>query len=137
MIFDHIGVFVRSLEDGQRHLSALLPITGWSGITDDPLINVRVQFGTDASGLRYELVAPLGPGSPVDTALATGDNLLNHVAYRTATLDAEVARMRRQRCIPTGPARPAVAFGGRRVIFLLTPLRFIVELVEDPTPAPA
>jgi hypothetical protein len=33
--------------------------------------------------------------------------------------------------VPTGPARPAVAFGGRRVIFLLTPLRFILELIEE------
>jgi hypothetical protein len=32
--------------------------------------------------------------------------------------------------MPLGEPRPAVAFGGARVIFFLTPLRMIVELVE-------
>ncbi len=132
MIFDHIGLFVRELAGGRQHLSAMLPIVGWSEPVDDPVINVCIQFGTDASGIRYELVAPLGPDGPVDLALATGRNLLNHVAYRVAELDAEVSRLRRQRCIPTGPARPAAAFGGRRVVFLLTPLHFILELIEEP-----
>jgi methylmalonyl-CoA/ethylmalonyl-CoA epimerase len=133
MIFDHIGVFVRDLADGRRHLAAMLPIAGWTAPVDDPVINVRIQFGTDRSGLRYELVAPLGPGGPVDRALATGSNLLNHVAYRVADLDAEIRRLRRLACIPTGAPQPARAFAGRRVVFLLTPLRFVLELVEDGT----
>jgi methylmalonyl-CoA/ethylmalonyl-CoA epimerase len=131
MIFDHIGLFVRSLAEGQAHLGRILPIARWTEPVDDPVINVRIRFGIDASGIRYELVAPFGPGGPVERALANGNNLLNHVAYRAADLDAELARLRRQRCIPTGPPKPAAAFGGRRVVFLLTPLGFVVELVED------
>lgn len=131
MRFDHIGLFVRELAFGRATLSELLPIVSWTEPVDDPVIKVCIQFGTDASGLRYELVAPLGPGGPVDQALATGNNLLNHVAYRVSDLDADLRRLRRRACVPTGAPKPAVAFGGRRVVFLLTPLRFILELVED------
>ncbi len=130
MIFDHVGLFVRSLEEGRATLAAMLPIRHWDAPVDDPLIRVRIQFGHDASGLRYELVAPLAPGNPVDGALASGANLLNHVAYLVDDLDAELRRLRRGRCIPTGAPRPAVAFGGRRVVFLLTPLGVILELIE-------
>jgi methylmalonyl-CoA/ethylmalonyl-CoA epimerase len=131
VIFDHIGLFVRDLAEGQVHLGTLLPIVQWTAAMDDPLLNVRIQFGIDASGLRYELVAPLGPDGPVDRALASGNNLLNHVAYRVGDLDAELRRLRRRGCIPTGAPKPAVAFGGRRIVFVLTPLRFVLELVED------
>ncbi len=132
MQFDHIGIFVRDLAQGRDQLAALLPIARWTAPVDDPVIKVRIQFGIDAGGLRYELVAPFGEGNPVDGALAAGTNLLNHVGYLTADIDAEIRRLRRQRCIPTGPPRPAVAFGGRRVAFLLTPLGFIMELIEAP-----
>lgn len=132
MQFDHIGVFVRDLVHGREQLAALLPIERWTEPVDDPLIKVRIQFGIDVSGIRYELVAPLGEGNPVDGALAAGTNLLNHVAYSVADIDAELRRLRRLRCIPTGPPRPAVAFDGRRVVFLLTPLGFIMELIEAP-----
>lgn len=131
MKFDHIGLFVRDLTNGRETLATILPIGDWTAPLDDPLIRVRVQFGRDRAGIRYELVAPLGPGNPVEGALAGGTNILNHIAYLTPDLDAEVRRQRRAGAVPTGPAQPAVAFGGRRVIFLLTPLRFILELVED------
>lgn len=131
MIFDHIGLFVRDLDAGRACLSALLPVTGWTMPVDDPAIHVRIQFGTDASGVRYELVAPFGDPSPVTESLGAGVNILNHVAYRVTGIDDEITRLRRQRCIPTGAPRPAVAFAGRRVVFLLTPLRFIIELIED------
>ena len=77
MIFDHIGLFVRDLADGRQHLSALLGIVAWTDPVDDPTINVRIQLGTDSSAIRYELIAPLGPGSPADMALASGNNLLD------------------------------------------------------------
>ncbi len=34
--------------------------------------------------------------------------------------------------MPTGPATQAVAYGGHRVQFLITPLAFIIELIEAP-----
>jgi methylmalonyl-CoA/ethylmalonyl-CoA epimerase len=131
MKFDHIGLFVRDLAHGRETLATILPVGQWTAPVDDPLIRVSVQFGLDPAGIRYELVAPFGPGNPVEGALAAGTNILNHVAYLTPDLDAEIRRQRRAGAVPTGPARPAVAFGGRRVIFLLTPLRFILELIEE------
>ena len=80
MIFDHIGIFVDDLARGRRILSTLLPVTAFTDPVDDPGLRVRVQFGTDASGVRYELVAPFGDGDPVSGVLKSGKNVLNHVA---------------------------------------------------------
>lgn len=130
MIFDHIGIFVRDLAVGRKRLSAILPIARYTDAVDDPTLGVRIQFGIDGSGIRYELVAPFGTPNPVDGVLAAGKNILNHVAYRVADLDAEADRLSRDGSVPLGEAKPAVAFNGARVIFLFTPLKFIVELIE-------
>jgi methylmalonyl-CoA/ethylmalonyl-CoA epimerase len=130
MIFDHIGIFVRDIELGKEKLASVLPIARWSETFDDPGIKVRVAFGTDTSGIRYELVAPFGEPSPVSGALAAGRDLLNHVAYRVPDLDAAARSLREARAMPLGPAQPAVAFGGARVMFFLTPLKFVVELID-------
>jgi methylmalonyl-CoA/ethylmalonyl-CoA epimerase len=131
VIFDHIGLFVRDIEEGRRQLQALLPIESWGETVEDTGMNVCVQFGRDRSGIRYELVAPLADPNPVSGALAAGKNLLNHVAYRCADLDATARALRGHGAVPIGRPGPAAAFGGRRVAFFLTRLGFIVELVED------
>lgn len=131
MIFDHVGLFVADLDSGREKLAALLPIAHVSEAIDDAGMKVRVQFCTDTSGVCYELVAPFGEGNPVSGVLESGKAVLNHVAYRVADIKAEAARIRRQGAMPLGPARPAAAFGGRMVMFFLTPLHFIVELIED------
>jgi methylmalonyl-CoA/ethylmalonyl-CoA epimerase len=130
MKFDHIGVFVQDIAAGDAALSAMLPIARRSEIFTDPVIKVQVQFLYDTSGICYELVAPAGAGNPVDGVLKSRRNVLNHVAYRTAALDATLADLREQGAFPLNAPTPAVAFGGKRVVFLMTALNFIIELVE-------
>lgn len=130
MKFHHIGLFVADLDAGRRHLQGLLPIAATSAVIEDAGLKVRVQFCTDQSGVRYELVAPFGESNPVDGALASGKGILNHVAYTVADLDAALTAVRAQGCIPLGRPQPAVAFGGQRVMFFMSPLRFIIELIE-------
>jgi len=133
--FHHIGLFVPDLAGGRQSLSALLPVRDWEAEIDDPGLRVRVQFGLDAAGVRYELVAPLGEKNPVEGALRTGRNILNHVAYCVDDIAAERGRLEAEGCFSMTEPHPAVAFGGRPVMFLMTPLRFILELIEEPAPA--
>ncbi len=132
MRFDHVGIFVRDLKQGRELLGSLVSIEYWTATFADEGIGVFVQFGIGKNGPCYELVAPLGDNSPVDGALRTGKNILNHVAYLTGDLDAEGERLRAEGCVAAGVPQPAVAYGGRRVQFWLTPLRFVVELIEAP-----
>jgi methylmalonyl-CoA/ethylmalonyl-CoA epimerase len=77
-------------------------------------------------------VAPRNETSPVTRVLQKRTAILNHVAYLVTSLDAEEARLRRHGCMPIGTAQPAIAYGGRRIQFLMSPLDFILELIEAP-----
>ncbi len=132
MIFDHIGIAVPTLAAGRARLSAMLEIAEWSAEFTDPVHKVQVQFGRDASGICYETVAPYGADAPVRLALKDGARILNHVAYLVPDLAASAARLRGAGCVPAGPAAPAVAYGGRNIQFFVSPLRFLLELIEAP-----
>lgn len=131
MIFDHVGLFVQDIDEGKRKLNAILPVRSWGAVFDDDVLNVRVCFGKDASGMRYELVAPLGFPNPVSGALENRRNILNHIAYRVPDIAAATVALRAQHAIPIGPAKPALAFGGAPVMFFMSSLSFIIELIED------
>jgi methylmalonyl-CoA/ethylmalonyl-CoA epimerase len=134
MIFDHLGVFVADLALGRAQLEATIGIGDWGPEIDDPGLGVRVQFGRDASGLRYELVAPNGPDNPVDPVLKSRGNILNHVAYRVVSLEDELLRLRASGAMPLSKPHPAIAFGGRRVAFVLLRAGFIIELIDGMAP---
>lgn len=131
MIFDHVGLFIADLASGREQMLRTFGKLDIGPEIDDPGLKVRVQFLTDSSGIRYELVAPFGEGNPVSGVLAAGNTILNHLAYRVHDLDVEISRMRKERAMPLGQPACAVAFGGSRVIFFLLPMKFIVELIED------
>ena len=135
--FDHLGVVVANLAAGRDFLALTLGITQWTAVTDDPIIRVSVQFGTAPSGgPTYELITPFSPDgvadSPIANVLRQGKHILNHVAYLTPDLEASAAHFREQGCYPAGPPQPALAYDNRLVQFWLSPLRFVIELIEKP-----
>jgi methylmalonyl-CoA/ethylmalonyl-CoA epimerase len=130
--FDHIGLVVSDMAEGRQALEQLFGVDRWTQVFEDAGIGVYVQFGRTEEGPCYELIAPLGENSPVATALKRGINILNHVAYLTADLERDGERLRELGSVMAGPAKPAVAYGGKRVQFWITAQRFMVELIEAP-----
>ena len=130
--FDHLGLVVEEIGSGRDFLVGALGVQRWSEVIPDPQLGVSVQFGLGNSGPCFELVAPLGDRSPIRGALRGRGNILHHVAYLTDRLESQGDRMRSMGCVATGDPRPAVAYGGHMVQFWVSPLRFIVELVEAP-----
>jgi len=130
---DHVGLIVPDLSTGRDFLTTALGITRWTPVTDDPVLHVSVQFGaTPGHDLNYELIAPFGDASPIANALRTGKHILNHLAYLTPDLEASGNHLRASGCISAGDPLPALAYEGRRIQFWMSPLRFIIELIEKP-----
>jgi methylmalonyl-CoA/ethylmalonyl-CoA epimerase len=130
--FDHLGVVATNLSFGRDHLAAIFYVSRWTEEFEDPINNVFVQFGLDQSNQCYELIAPRNKESPVTVFLKKKTDIFNHVAYLVASLPMEVNRLREHRCMPIGDPKPAVAYGGRNIQFLLSPMGFIFELIEAP-----
>lgn len=131
MKFHHVGVLVQELDQGRKVLESISPSLLWSEVIEDPTIGVKVQFGLENSGLRYELVAPFGVESPITNYLEKNGNMFHHIAYQVANFNMKCCELRKLGWVPLGEPKPAVAFSGKRVAFFLSPTRLIFELIED------
>jgi methylmalonyl-CoA/ethylmalonyl-CoA epimerase len=131
MKFHHVGYAVADID---RYLKDfLLPLFAparVSPVYEDPIQRVRVLFAEVSPGTLVELVEPLDAESPVTRFIGDARGGLYHLCYEVEDLDGAVKRFRKHRCLPLAPAAPAVAFGGRRIVFLMTPQRDLIELVE-------
>ncbi len=126
---DHVGFAVANLDEAIMLFRDTLGASV-GPVFEDPLQRVRLCFAEHAGG-RVELIAPLGQESPVNRLVAQSGGGLYHLCYATDDLDAEVKHLRTKSFVPTGPAQPAVAFNGRRVVFLYNRLTQLIELVEE------
>ena len=132
MKFDHIGIVVPDPASGRTMLAGAFAIERWTQLFEDPVNDVFVQFGLDASGICYETIAPLSAASPVRRALAEGVNIVNHTAYLVDDLATERTRLRAAGFVPTAAPKPAIAYGGRPIQFFISRSRLLFELIEAP-----
>jgi methylmalonyl-CoA/ethylmalonyl-CoA epimerase len=104
----------------------------WDGqIFEDPLQKAKVAFMTTRPGdAQIELVQPAGENSPVQRFLLQGGGM-HHLCYEVASLEAELTSFRSRGAAIASRPKPAVAFGGRRIAWVITSEKFLVELLEQ------
>lgn len=108
----------------------------WDGqIWEDPQQKVKVAFlATEMPGdSQIELVAPVGIHSPVYSFLERGGGL-HHVCYEVEDLALQINAMRSRGALLARPPKPAVAFAGRRIAWVITAEKLLVELLERSLP---
>ena len=90
-----------------------------------------MQFLVDNNHLRYELIQPNSSNSPLHNVLERkNSNKMHHVAYTVEDIDQKCNDFRANGYGFLTNFFSAKAFDGSRVIFLMSPLGFIIELIE-------
>ena len=130
-VFHHIGIAVRDLEPAILLYKDLFQYELESGPFDDPIQNVSVCFLSSPNhDPLIELVAPLGPNSPVDRALKQAGGGPYHFCYTVPDINTAIARFTEKGALLLSGPVPAVAFGMREIAWLQTEARLLVELVQ-------
>ena len=127
----HIGYVVASIaEDIDRWRLALSAI-GVTETYEDKIQQARVAFlDLPPAGLtKVELVEPLGQDSRVAGFLEKGGGL-HHLCFEVDDLEWQIGQMKTQNAMLLRRPQPAVAFGGRRIAWMLTREKLLVEYLE-------
>lgn len=129
--FHHVGVAVQDLAEASSIFKASFGYELTSGPFDDPIQKVCVCFLSRGPGdTVLELVAPLGPNSPIDRILKKGGGTY-HVCYSVPDINAAIEHLTQQgSMLVSGPA-PAVAFAMRHIAWLMTDVGMLVELMQE------
>ena len=130
-ILHHLGFAVASIS-AVAEVFALSMSAQWSGeITHDPIQRVRVAFFNplDPRNPVFELVEPASEGSPVTNFLKRGGGL-HHVCYEIDDLELALREARSVGLMTVANPAPAVAFSGRRIAWVCSKKRLLMELLE-------
>ncbi len=131
MKLHHIGIVVRDLTVQGEAYARILGAVPSSPVIHDPLQKVYLQFLSGGSGAVIELIAPDSEDSPVWRDSKRGGGL-NHLCYETDDLDRQLEEsLRSPGAMVAREIRPAVAFGGRRVVFVYFEELGLIEFVES------
>jgi methylmalonyl-CoA/ethylmalonyl-CoA epimerase len=128
----HIGYAVADIREYvDTFLTPLFGDVEVGEIFSDPIQKVRVAFVSVSGGPLIELVEAAADDSPVRKLVGSARGGLYHVCYEVDDMEAAIGHFRKVRCLPLGRPVPAIAFGGRSILFLMTPQRDLIELVES------
>ncbi len=129
MTIDHIGYAVKRIDRAQAAFERLGFV--FYPVVDDTDRNVRISFG-EKDGYRIELVAPLDKkkASPVDEYLRKTPGTPYHICYESDDLDGEIEKLEQQGFKVVIDPRPAIAFEGKRVVFMMSLGFGLMEIVE-------
>lgn len=126
----HVGFVVESIEAAMPGFLRSMNGTWDEKIFHDPIQSVKVAFlSTPGTDVQIELVEPAGERNPVSAFLAKGGGI-HHVCYEVEDCDAALADMKQRKALIVKRPQPAVAFDGRRIAWILTPEKLLVEFVE-------
>ena len=127
----HVGFVVASIERAMPGFLRSLAAKWDEQVFHDPLQCVKVAFlTTRAQDPQIELVEPVGEDSPVLRFLQQGGGL-HHVCYEVADLEEQLGEFRSRGAVIAKRPKPAVAFGGRRIAWVITAEKLLVELLEQ------
>ena len=132
--FHHVGIVVASIQDSIESYKRSLGAE-WDGkIFEDPNQKVRVTFLSTGPGqATIELVEPAGPDAPVQRFLnERGGGVLHHVCYEVPDVQEQLVTMRARGAMIAKKPKPAVAFDGRLIAWVITAERLLIEYVEAP-----
>jgi len=124
--FHHIGVACRDLDSETRRLAVLGYMPVGPDFTD--LIQGVAGRFLDGGGPRLELLTPLGEGGVLAPWFKAGVKLY-HLGYETADLPDAVSHLKAAGARVMVSPTQAVAFGGRKITFLMLPNMLLTEII--------
>jgi len=129
MVIDHIGVVVRSLEEGIQQWRELFGYRRNSDIVMNTRQKVRVVFLSKRNSLTVKLIEPSEPASPVFLFAGKGGGL-HHLCFRCGDLDLQVPQLEEKGMKLLVPPQPGEAFKNNEIAFLMAKNNLNVELID-------
>ena len=130
MRLHHVGYAVKLIEPAAQSYMERYGYELSTSVIHDPLQTAFVQFLRLAGDQTYlEFVAPDGPESKLINAARRGGGL-NHLCYTCGPLEDVIAELEAQGMKLISAPKPAVAFHGRRICWVVGEDPLPVELVE-------
>jgi len=124
MKFHHLGIATENIEFEVQRLRKLFPGLKNFKRCFDPLQDVELCL-LELGGVKIELVS----GEKVKNYIKRGVKIY-HICFEVDNLEGKIEDLVNAGCMLVSSPKPALLFGGRKVCFMITPMGFLIELLE-------
>jgi methylmalonyl-CoA/ethylmalonyl-CoA epimerase len=131
MKLHHVGIVTDDIESAIRHHKELFGFVPLTEVVDDSVQKVSVVMlsGPEEDSVPVELIAPLSDDSPVSQILK-GKARLYHLCFLVENIEEALRNFRGHGAIIISGPVPAELYEGKRIAFVYTPDKYVVELLE-------
>ena len=131
MKLHHVGIVTEDIESGIQRYKDMFGFVPVTEVVDDPVQKVSVVLlsGPEADSVPVELIAPLADDSPVSKILK-GNVRLYHLCFLVEDIEEALKNFRSHGAIIISGPVPAELFEGKRIAFVYTPDKYVVEPLE-------
>ena len=128
MVIDHVGIVVRSLDEGIQQWEQVFGYRKSSSIVTNTRQKVKVVFLTKADSLTVKLVEPSELASPVAQFARKGGGL-HHLCFRCDDLASGIPALKEKGARLIVAPQPGEAFRNHDIAFLLAG-NLNIELID-------
>lgn len=129
MIIDHIGMVVKSLQNGIEHWENVFEYRKMTEIVINSRQKVRVVFLCKENSLTVKLIEPLDETSPVHKFALKGGGL-HHICFKCNDMNKEIRRLGEMGLRTLMPPQPGEAFENENIAFIYAKHGLNIELIE-------
>lgn len=131
MVIDHIGIVVKSLEEGILQWTKIFGYKQMTGQVINSLQQIKVVFMSKENSLQVKLIEPLNEKSPIYSFANKGGGI-HHLCFRTQNLESTMNQLNKKRNeirIIVHP-QPGEAFENESIAFALAKNNLNVEFID-------
>ena len=129
MVIDHIGIVVKSLEQGIEYWEKVFGYKQMTEIVINTRQKVKVVFLKKENSLLIKLIEPTDETSPIYRISRKGGGL-HHLAFRCEEINEEISRLKSLGLRVITNPEPGEAFENNQIAFLLGNQTLNIELID-------
>ena len=129
MVIDHIGIVVRSIEEGINKWERVFEYKQMTQIVINSIQKVRVVFLQKTNSITIKLIQPLDESSPVYKFAKNGGGL-HHLCFKCSNLSDELTRLKELGFRILTEPEPGEAFCNEKIAFFYAKDGLNIELID-------
>ena len=129
MIIDHIGIAVRSINEGIEHWKEVFGYEQITEVVVNSRQKVKVVFLAKKDSLTVKLIEPVDETSPIFEFAKKGGGL-HHLCFKCADMEHELGRLKKKGLRVLASPQPGEAFDNEDIAFVYAKQGLNIELID-------
>ncbi len=129
MVIDHIGIVVKSIDEGIKRWETIFQYKQMTQIVINTIQKVKVVFLHKSDSIIIKLIEPIDDSSPISKFAKSGGGI-HHLCFKCDNMDNEIKRIKELGLRILTEPEPGEAFCNEKIAFFYAREGLNIELID-------